>query len=379
MILLLALLFAQAQPNPDAERLSAAQQLMDQGRCPEAIPILKALIARYPAAPTLKYGLGRCYFETEDFVDAVATLRQAASQIPQSPEVHFFLGSALGRAGNAADAVQELRIAIELDPKFEPAYRALGIFRLQSGSRSEDVREALETALRLNPNDARAHYWLGRYHQAGGDNEPARECFERARKLDPGDLLTRLGLGQTMLADGDLDPALEQFDFVLRQHPGLVPALLGRARALYEKGEAKEALAPAEAAEKGALALDDRSAGEWLLSHIYRDLGRDSDAEAAERRLTRIHESLGADAARLRELNDTAARYRAEGRPDKVAEAMEEFVKIRETPDAQILLGDAYLALGRRADAERCYVRASQIGPLTDALKQKLERARSKQ
>ena len=73
---------------------------------------------------------------------------------------------------------------------------------------------------------------------------------------------------------------------------------------------------------------------------------------------------------------DEAARYEAEGRFDRVAELLEAFLKVRERHDALARLGDAYLKLGQLGDAERCYVRASKIGPLTDALKQRLLRVR---
>ncbi len=373
---LIALLLAQVNPVPDAERLKTAQQLMDSGRYAEAIPALKALVARHPQSPTLRYGLGRCYFEVEDFPNAVSILRKVANETPKSAEVRFFLGSALGLGGNFAEAIQELRNAMQLDPSFEPAFRAFGMFRVQSGAHSEDARNALEAALRLDPKDARAHYWLGKYHQGWGNTDQARECFERAYELDHNDLPTRLGLAQTLLADGELDAALAHFDTVLKQEPGLVPALVGQARALYDKGEAKAAQAPAEAARRGALAFEDMSGAEWLLSRIYRELGRDADAQAAEQRLTRIQTDLGADVVRLRELNSQAERFKAAGRPDKVVETMQAFLKIRETPGAQITLGDAFLALGRPEDAERCYVRASQIGPLTDALKDRLRLVR---
>ena len=90
----------------------------------------------------------------------------------------------------------------------------------------------------------------------------------------------------------------------------------------------------------------------------------------------RLQSDLGTDVARLRELNAQAERFKAVGRPDEVVATMQAFLKIRETPGAQITLGDAFLALGRPGDAERCYVRASQIGPLTDALKDRLRHVR---
>jgi len=376
MMIVASLAFLLMQASPDLDRLNKAQQLMDSGRCAEAIPILQKLAANHPSAPSLTYGLGRCYFEVEDYAAAIAALRNAIRGMPKSAEAHFFLGSALGLSGSLPEAIQELRAAMELDPQFEPAFRAFGMFRVQQGQYLREALVALETAVRLNPRDARARYWLGRFYQGIGDSDQARQRFEQAYKLDPEDPQTRLGMGLALLADGELDQALAHFDAVLKIDPGLVPALLGRARALYNKGEAAQALAPAEAAHKGARGFEDERSSVWILSRIYRALSRDADAQAAERQMKDLETSFAGEMARIRELNDQAARYEAEHRPDKVAESLEAFLKLRENGEVLIRLGDAYLQLGRFAEAERCYVRASQIGPLTDGLKQRLHTVR---
>jgi tetratricopeptide (TPR) repeat protein len=363
------------QTNPDLERLATAQQLIDSGRCSAAIPILKELRARHPETASLTYGLGRCYFETEDYTAAVAALRQAARMLPGSAEVRFFLGSALGVGGNIPEAIPELRTAMELDPRFQPAYRAFGMFRVQQGLYEQDALQALETAIRLDPRDARALYWMGELHRATGDAAPARQYFERARQLDPEDPLVRLGLGRMSLDDGEVDQALADFDSVLRTAPGLVPALLGRARALYYQGRVEQALAPAEAARQGAGSFEDRRGSVWILCRIYRSLGRDAEARDAERQLKEMEDNLSSELERIRELSGQAARLEADGKPAQAVPLLEALLKIRETSEVQTRLGDAYLKLGRPADAQRCYIRASRIGPLSDELKRRLEKA----
>ncbi len=371
----LALLVAQA--NPDLESLKTAQQLMDGGRWAEAIPVLKELVGKHPEVPTLTYGLGRCYFEVEDYNAAVSSLREAARRIPDSAEIRFFLGSALGLGGNFGEAIHELRAAINLDPEFEPAYRAFGMFRVERAQYLPDALAALETAVRLDPQDARALYWLGEFHRGLGEFTKARPYFERAHRLDPDSPLTQLGIGQVSLNDGDVDEALAHFDAVLKQAPGLAAALLGRARALYYKGQFEQALAPAKAAWEDSHEFEERRASGWILVRIYRALGRDAEAQASEKQLKELEATAAGELVRLRQLSDEAARYEAEGRFDRVAELLEAYLKIRERDDALARLGDAYLKLGRFGDAERCYARASEIGPLTDALKQRLAQVRA--
>ncbi len=370
----LALLIAQA--NPDLESLKTAQQLMDGGRWAEAIPVLKELVGKHPEAPALTYGLGRCYFEVEDYNAAVTSLREAAQRIPSSAEVRFFLGSALGLGGNFGEAIRELRAAIDLNPEFEPAYRAFGMFRVERAQYLPDALAALETAVRLNPQDARALYWLGEFHRGLGELTKARPYFERAHRLDPDSPLTQLGIGEVLLNDGDVDEALQDFDAVLKQAPGLAAALLGRARALYYKGQFEQALAPAKAAWEDSHEFEERRASGWILVRIYRALGRDTEAQASEKELKDLETTAAGELVRLRQLSDEAARYEAEGRFDRVADLLQASLKIRERYDLLARLGDAYLKLGQLGDAERCYVRASEVGPLTNALKQRLQQVR---
>jgi len=252
------------------------------------------------------------------------------------------------------------------------------MFRVQSGSRADDALEALKAAIRLDPKDARAHYWMGKYYQGWGDVDQARQSFERARELDPSDPLIQLGLGQTMAADGEYAEALRLFRAAAAAQPGSVPALLGQARCIYGLGKVEEALAPAESAQRGALTFEDQSGAEWLLGRIYQDLGREADAQGARERLSKLQSGLDSDVVRLRELSDLAERYRSGGHPEKVVETMQQFLKIRETAGALVTLGDAYGALGRPAEAERCYLRAGQIGPMSDALRERLQLVRDR-
>ena len=376
MIVPLLGLLLYAQADPDLERLRAAQQLMDGGRCAEAVPILKALSARHPEAPTLRYGLGRCYFEVEEYPDAIAHLRAASIAMPKSAEVRFFLGSALGGSGNIPEAVAELRTAMQLDANFQPAYRALGMFRVQQEQYSKEALQALETAVRLDPKDARATYWLGEFHRALGDTTLARRHFEHAFQLDPADPTVWLGLGRVLLDDGEIDAALGRFDDVLRIDPGLVPALLGRARALYYAGHAVQALAPALAAHKTARGFQDERGAIWILCRIYRALGQEPEAREAERQLSVMESTFALEMTRIRELSEQAARFEAAGNLPKVVELLEAYLRIRETDEILVRLGDAYLRLGRVSDAQRCYLRASQVGSLTPGLEERLRRVR---
>ena len=72
---------------------------------------------------------------------------------------------------------------------------------------------ALETAMRLNPNDARAPYYLGNFWYAHRQYEDAIACWERAIALDPLYATAHRNLGLALMNKrGDSDGALRHYE-----------------------------------------------------------------------------------------------------------------------------------------------------------------------
>lgn len=375
---LFAILIAQAA-GPDTARFEAAQKMQAEGRCAEAIPVLQELAHKHPAAAAVTLLLGRCYFDRADYQRAEAFFRQALDAAPQSADVRFFLGSALGLAGHLPEGIEQLQAATVLDPTFAPAFRVLGMFRLQAGQYVPEARAALETAVRLDPEDGRAEYWLGRYLSHMQEFERARSHFERALSLMPKSNQARLAYAQTLSSLGETELALVEFDAVVAQEPGSSVGLLGRAKCLYAQGKSTAALVAAEAALRNTAETDLHRDTLWLLSRIYRQVGRTADAEAAGRQVARIDLSRDQRQARFRELREQALKYHAEHNTPKLVEALEESLTIDERRDTLVMLGDAYLELGRVAEAEHCFLRALQAGPESAAISRRLQVLRERQ
>jgi len=341
---LLPLLIALAQTPADLSRLQAAQRLVQEGRGAEAVTPLTELAARFP----------------------------------RSPEIRFFLGSALGQAGRLPEAIEHLRIATALDPRFQPALRVLGMFRVQSGDLLPETRATLERAVELDAADGRARYWLGRFLLETRSPASAKAQFEESLRLQPDSTPARLGYALALEGTGDTDAALTQFEAVLANEPGSAPALLGRARCLYRKQQFEPALESAlEARDKGA-ETQDRRGLLWILSRLYRALGRDKEAEAAERQLAEVEAGFNQKLARFRDLVEQAMQFRREGNRRMVVETLELALKLEERQDALVMLGDTYVELGRLADAERCFVRANQAGPESAAITLRLQHLRAR-
>ncbi|HVX67752.1 MAG TPA: tetratricopeptide repeat protein [Bryobacteraceae bacterium] len=373
-----ALLLLLAQVNPEAAQFQSAQKLASEGKCADAIPVLRQLGARHPDTAPITFALGRCYFEQKNYQAAEAALKLAAMSEPREAPVRYFLGIALGMGGKTPEGIEQLRLATELDPAFAPAWRVLGMFRLESGQTGPETQQALENAVRLDPGDARAPYWLGRFWLERKKYEAARLAFEKALELDGGAAQAHLGHAQAVAALGSTAQALAEFDTVLKTQPDSAGALLGRARCLYASQQFEPALAAALAAESHASTPDERRASAWLLGRLYRILDRAAEAAAMERKLAGIEAEFLASLARFRQLQEQAMRFKAEGNTAKVIETLEAALAIQERQDSLVLLGDSYAETGKLAEAERCYLRAGQAGPETAEIQARLRALREK-
>ena len=153
----------------------------------------------------------------------------------------------------------------------------------------------------------------------------------------------------------------------MKADPPPVDALLGVATCLYDLRQFQPALAAAEFAQQHVTDSLDRRALLWLLSRLYRALGEPSKAIENERLLAGLEAAKNGDLVRFRTLQEEAMSYRAAHDFAKVAETLEEALRIERRQDSLVMLGDAYRALKRPQDAEKCYLEALAAGPEAEA------------
>jgi Flp pilus assembly protein TadD len=98
----------------------------------------------------------------EDNLDAaLGKLTEAEKERPSDARIRNFRGIVLARVGRSGEAASEYREAIRLDPQMEDPHRNLG-FLEWTDRHLENARAELQRALELAPEDAFAHYYLGR-------------------------------------------------------------------------------------------------------------------------------------------------------------------------------------------------------------------------
>jgi len=194
-----------------------------QARLDEAIREFQIALRVDPSCYSTFQGQMFGYLLSEDHWGDYIRLHQAWVRVdPNNPEAHCELGSAYKDEGRLDEAIRELQTALRINPYYADAHLELGAAYAQQGRRDKAMREIkageqcrqaedhchmayvhwqqsrwneaireFQTALRFNPNDARAHVGLGTvYGTQGRWDEAIREAelalqlgFEPAREL----------------------------------------------------------------------------------------------------------------------------------------------------------------------------------------------------
>ena len=135
-----------------------------------------------------------------------AVLRQGQKAHAKQVDYWLFLGRIDMLAGNNYDGAQDYEKARALAPQTFPAWSELGeaLTFVGGGTSGPEAVQAFEKALKLNPYDARAHYYLGQQALAEGRYEDARGHYNAALSTMAPDDVSR---PQVLEALKGIDPA----------------------------------------------------------------------------------------------------------------------------------------------------------------------------
>jgi tetratricopeptide (TPR) repeat protein len=201
--------------------LGVALKLKDQ--LDEAIEELKKALELDPKLSDAHYTLGVIYWQRGEFPAAAQQLRAAVEGKPEYAEAHYLLGSVLKQMEKLPEAAAALKEAIRLEPDMLGAHTNLAavlqqmgdtagaaedrkvaeeirksnvnqqsaVFNTNSGIRllnMEDIDGAIsqfESAIKLSPDYAPAHYQLGLALKRKGKMAQGDAELKRAAELDP--------------------------------------------------------------------------------------------------------------------------------------------------------------------------------------------------
>ena len=194
---------------------------------PQLVPISAAQIAPKTVDPDARELImrGRGWssrpYSAATWQEAQRAFERALEIDSRSVEARVGLAEVLGgkladgwsssRQQDPARAEQLLREALERDANRSTAHFAMGVLRRMQ-NRLTEAQSEFETAIRLNPNDARAFYQLGLTLMFLGHPEAGIPDIEQAIRLDPQDPnMSTLywALGTCHLLLGQVDKAID--------------------------------------------------------------------------------------------------------------------------------------------------------------------------
>jgi hypothetical protein len=138
-------------------------------------------------------GAWRSHARAAEWRDPVLLWREAARSLPGDVRVHTNLAAVLIERGELGPARDALATALALDPTYRAALGNLATLELEEG-RSEEAAAIYGRMLERDPDDFLTWYNLGRVELQLGHPERAARHFRHSLELNPNFSHARLGL-----------------------------------------------------------------------------------------------------------------------------------------------------------------------------------------
>jgi tetratricopeptide (TPR) repeat protein len=274
----------QLDPQHQAARLNLGIAYYRTAQGDRAIPEFQEVLSRDPSNLQAAFLLADCYFRAGEYEQVIKVLRPFDNREKEDKGIDYLLGTSLIRLGqvqegeryvdrilgggdtavahlmiasvrreasDVAGALEEVRHAIDLEPALPGSYSLLGQLLLAVDGRdqvkrnpsllrevrlegvTDEVEQAFEKELELNPNDFEAHFYLGYILREHERYAEARIHFEKALLIRPNAFHVAYHLGKTELLQGDPAEARRILLEVVSEAPDFAEAHVALASACY--------------------------------------------------------------------------------------------------------------------------------------------------
>lgn len=269
-----------AKPVFEVQRLLVFA-LLQTRRFKEALQVARRTCDAFPSLAGAQVLLGAAYQASRNWDKALAAYEAAGTLDPTFGEAQYLAGNMLAAQGRLEEAVTRFDRVLSLDPRAAEALanRATALSRLGRSEealrdcealtamqpwdprhwistagtllelgRFDEVGEAADHALRLDPKMADAHFLRGQGCLGQGHMEGARQAFRAALAAAPDRVAWAAHLARVLCQERRLDEALAVCDDALARDPKCSAVLQERAEVKRAMGDVAAALADAEAA-----------------------------------------------------------------------------------------------------------------------------------
>ena len=189
-----------------------------QGDLDATASVMRTLVDLDPENVDILYTAQRVYAELAD-----DTLNKMAIIGPQSARMQQVIAERLVNAGDLQGAIEHYRKALEINPRlpgvrYELAEAILEASPHDAQAQAEAEKE-LETAVKIDGENARTACLLGRIAVLRADLESAYSHYNRAFTLNPRDVEAQLGLGHTLATMEKPQEALKYLRMAVQSDP----------------------------------------------------------------------------------------------------------------------------------------------------------------
>jgi tetratricopeptide (TPR) repeat protein len=178
--------WGQAAADPDL-RLPELPPVALDNLLPTVRSAIQQALDKVKAAPLDPAANGKLgmVLQAHNFLpEAEVCYRRARLLDPGAFPWAYYLAHVQVAQANCNDGVPSVRKALELKPDYLPAQLMLGRCLLATGE-TEEARTLFEAIVREHPENAEAHYGLGRVRAAADEVELAIQSFQKAYELFP--------------------------------------------------------------------------------------------------------------------------------------------------------------------------------------------------
>ena len=361
-----------------------------EGRCEEAVSVLKDAVALAPSDARVRNQLGVALADLKRTIEAVTSVRSALCLSPDTSEYYYNLGLVTCKAEDTWASLRAYERSALLDfHSPELVFYGIGVTKVQAGDPAGG-EAALKISLALAPGNQRTYSNIGLAFQQAGKPDDALAAFTRALRcvqLEPDALMLDLGqaylsrreieagaayVRQSLVFKPDAPVALFYIGYahMIRERPAESEKYFARAvqldpnywlawnnygAALYQQGRFDEAVECF-----GRLVTDDPS---YAVAHLnlaiaYESDNRLQDAEHCYRLV--IQHDPGMAAA----CNNLGVLLQRTGRHLEALEILEKAVQSSaESPGIHSNLANLHQKLGNIEEARRGYRRTVMLDP----------------
>jgi tetratricopeptide (TPR) repeat protein len=348
-------ILAQQPDHTDALRLLGLL-LHQQGQHARAVELIGRAAALRPNVADYHADLAEAYRALGQHERAIGCCRTALRLQPDAPEVLCRLGLAVEGLGRNRfpEAVEHFRHALRLEPDYAPAHNFLG-FALREIGRADEALTHFRRAVALAPNFPSARANLGRsLVEMGRPAEALPHCREAVR-LRPDVAVLHHVLGKALQGLGQFAEANAAYLEAVRLAPNFAQVHADLGLLLRRQGRLREALPWLQRATE----LDERNADFWQFrGDTLWDLSERAAALPCWQRV------LALDPRRAGAHLGLAYWMAEEGRLDEAQQHYRTALQLQPNlAAAQLGMGDVYEALGELAQAEAAYRAALRLQP----------------